>query len=148
MATVLFKKNLPLAQLPLRASAESACHDLYAAKVEHDAVNNQLIVDIGISTSFAHGYCLLVFGRSGFARDHGIRLSNGVAVIDADYRGPLKVLLRSDMLTLKEMAQIIKPGTRVAQAMIVPVPFTDWVEVDALDQTARGEGGFGSTGTR
>lgn len=147
MASILFTKNLPNAQTPTKGTPHAAAYDLYAANILVDEANNQLIVDTGLSTSFAHGYVLLVFGRSGLAMQHGIRLSNGVGVIDADYRGPLKVMLRSDQLDLEIFARTLRPGDRVAQAMLVPIPFVDWVQVGKLDDTQRGNGGFGSTGS-
>lgn len=148
MPQILFKKLLPHAQIPTQGSEHAAGFDLYAAGVMMDVTHNQLIVDTGLTIAFDTGYVLMLHGRSGLASKFGIRLSNGTGIIDADYRGPLKVLLRSDLLSLEELARQITIGDRVAQAILLPIPQVTWVEATQLSETARGEGGFGSTGTR
>lgn len=144
---ILFKKLLPNAVIPHRATEEAAGFDLVAAAMEIDTMRQQLIVDTGISTAFPAGYVLHIYGRSGLALKHGIRLSNCVAVIDSDYRGPLKVLLRTDAKMFPELVQLINIGERVGQAILVKLPDIEWEEVDELPKSVRGEGGFGSTGT-
>ena len=87
-------------------------------------------------------YAAFIFARSGLSVKHGIGLLNSVGVIDSDYRGELKV----PMVNLGAEAYTIQPGERVAQLCIAPVYTAAFVQADALDETARGEGGFGSTG--
>ena len=84
----------------------------------------------------------LVFVRSGMGFQHGIGLSNGVGVIDSDYRGEISV----GLMNLSGEDYTIRPGDRIAQLMVVPVVRPELVQVDALDETERGAGGFGSTG--
>lgn len=87
-------------------------------------------------------YVALVFARSGLATREGIALANGVGVIDSDYRGPLM----TPLINLSSQPYTIQPGDRVAQMMVVPVVQPSLTFVEELDETARGTGGFGSTG--
>ena len=84
----------------------------------------------------------LVFARSGLAVKHGLALSNGVGVIDSDYTGEIRV----GLVNLAAEAYTIEPGERIAQLVVMPVCLPAAVEVEALEETARGAGGFGSTG--
>ena len=86
----------------------------------------------------------LIYARSGLAVKHGLALSNGVGVIDSDYTGEIRV----GLVNLSDTAYTIEPGERIAQLVIAPVLLPEIVETDELDQTARGAGGFGSTGRR
>lgn len=102
---------------------------------------------IGIPTGIAIAlpspdYAALVFVRSGMGFKHGIGLSNGVGVIDSDYRGEISV----GLVNLSGEDYTIRPGDRIAQLMVVPVVRPELVQVDELDETERGAGGFGSTG--
>lgn len=99
-------------------------------------------VPTGIAVSVPEGYAGLVLPRSGHARRHGIGVVNGPGLIDSGYRGEISVLLINHGDETVEFAR----GDRVAQLAIVPVPAIEWIEVDSLDETARGAGGFGSTG--
>jgi dUTP pyrophosphatase len=85
---------------------------------------------------------MLIFSRSGHGFKDALRLSNCVGVIDSDYRGEVMVSLRAD----GEACPKIRTGDRIAQAMILPVPAVEFEEVEDLTETARGAGGFGSTG--
>ena len=145
---ILFKRNLPNAKIPHRGSDEAAGFDLHAASIEIDEARNCLIIDTGLSTAFEPGYGLFLFARSGLASKHGLRLVNGVGVIDADYRGPLKVMLTSSLMSAAQITTLIYIGDRICQAVLLPVPLTTWVEVNELPDSLRGHGGFGSTGTR
>ncbi|NCB63215.1 MAG: dUTP diphosphatase [Clostridia bacterium] len=87
-------------------------------------------------------YVALVFARSGLGIKHGITLSNGVGVIDSDYRGEIRVGLTN----LSREPYTIQPGDRVAQLAVMPVARAQLMYVDELDETGRGAGGFGSTG--
>lgn len=148
MPQILFKTHLANAKKPTRGSEHAAGFDLYAARIEVDFKNSQLIVDTGLSVSFDTGQVLLIYGRSGLAAKHGIRLVNCTGVVDSDYRGPLKVLLRSDALTINDMLKHVTIGDRVAQAVLMATPQVEWVSTEELMATARGENGFGSTGTQ
>lgn len=149
MSTIYFKKNLPNAIRPTKGSEHAACMDLYAASIVIDHATKSVIVDTGLSTALPPGTALLVYGRSGLGAKHGLRPANGVGVIDADYRGPIKVILKYDNGPLSDIVEhnIIKIGDRIAQCMLVNVPTTFWIETEFLGETERGEGGFGSTGT-
>lgn len=142
-----FTVRLDNAKVPTKGSMQAAGYDLYAADIQIDPVAKHLVIDTGLNVAFDESHVLMVFGRSGLASKHGIRPANGVGVIDADYRGPLKVILRSDKLNFAEFREKIQIGDRVAQALLLPVPSARWIEVGKLDETERGEGGFGSTGS-
>lgn len=99
----------------------------------------------GISISpETRGVVAIVAARSGLGVKHGITLSNGIGVIDSDYRGEISVGLRN----VSDTPYVVSPGDRIAQLMFVPVYAVSFTEVDALDETSRGSGGFGSTGKR
>lgn len=148
-AFVSIFKNILKAELPTKGTPGSAAHDLYAATITLDEQHDRLIVDTGLSSSFDSSMVMLVFGRSGLAMKHGIRLANSVAVIDSDYRGPIKVILKSDTLKGIDLFNAVKVGDRVAQAVFLPVIAIDFIQVwhkDELEPSKRGDGGFGSTG--
>ena len=84
----------------------------------------------------------LVFARSGLAVKHGLCLSNGVGVIDSDYTGEIKV----GMVNLSDAPYELQPGERIAQLVVMPVHLPELAEVEDLEETQRGAGGFGSTG--
>lgn len=148
-AQILFKKHLANAKVPSKGTSEAAAFDLTAAHIEYRPGQRMLVVDTGLSTAFPAGYALHLYGRSGHAMKHGIRLANSVAVIDADYRGPLKVLLvTNDPADYETLTREINIGDRVAQAILIKLPDVEWAEVDELPDSVRGEGGFGSTGTK
>ena len=135
-------KDIPY---PFYATAGAAAMDLCACVDAPVEVAPRALVSIptGIAIALPSAeYVALVFARSGLGIKHGIALSNGVGVIDSDYRGELKV----PMVNLGAEAYTIQPGERVAQLCIAPVYTAAFVQADALDETARGEGGFGSTG--
>ncbi len=96
----------------------------------------------GLAAEIPQGYAGMVFCRSGLGVKHGISLPNCVGVIDSDYRGELVVPLRN----FGDGTYTIQPGERIAQLVIMPVLLPEIVEVEALSQTERGQGGFGSTG--
>ena len=89
------------------------------------------------------GYFGAIFARSGLATKQGLRPANCVGVVDADYRGEVIVALHNDTAEAREIAA----GERIAQIVIMPYLSVEFTEVDNLSSTARGEGGFGSTGT-
>ncbi len=117
----------------LRAALESA------VRVEPGA---RALIPTGIAVAVPPGYAAFVFARSGLAIKKGLALSNGVGVIDSDYRGEICV----GLVNLGEEAVDIAPGDRVAQLAVMPVLEICWNEVGELGETSRGSGGFGSTG--
>ncbi|SIO40073.1 deoxyuridine 5'-triphosphate nucleotidohydrolase [Rhodovulum sp. ES.010] len=100
------------------------------------------IVPTGFRVAIPPGFEVQVRPRSGLALKHGITLPNTPGTIDSDYRGPLGVLL----VNLGEAPYTLHHGDRIAQMIVAPVVQAEFAVVDALDATARGEGGFGSTG--
>ena len=124
----------------------SAGLDLPAA-IEEDIILDSLertVVPTGLNIAIPFGYEGQVRPRSGLAYRHGISVTNSPGTIDSDYRGELKVLL----INLGKEPVTITRGMRIAQLVIAPVQQVDLVEVQSLDATERGEGGFGSTGVR
>ena len=139
------KKVRPEAALPQRATAGSAGMDLCACMEEPLTIAPGDLVSIptGIAVALpSSGYVALVFARSGLGVRHGIALSNGVGVIDSDYRGEVCV----GLCNLGAEPYTIQPGERVAQMIAAPVFAAQLTETDTLDDTDRGAGGFGSTG--
>ena len=143
---VLLKKLKENALLPVRGSAFAAGYDLCAC-IENPmlvAPHETVKIGTGISAAIPVGWFGAVFARSGLAIKHGIGLLNSVGVIDSDYRGEIKV----GVINQINEPYTIEPGERIAQLVVMPVCPVDTVEVESLDETARGEGGFGSTGTK
>jgi dUTP pyrophosphatase len=130
--------------LPAYASPGAAAFDLCAAIEKPITVpaGQRLLIPSGIAIELPRGYVGLVFARSGLAVKRGLTLSNGVGVIDSDYRGEVLVGLLN---TSGEPCEIM-PGERIAQLAVLPVCACELIQVDELGQTERGEGGFGSTG--
>ena len=130
---------------PFYASAGAAAMDLCAcvdAPVEI-APRALTVIPTGIAIALPGAeYMALVFARSGLGVRHGICLSNGVGVIDSDYRGEIRVGLTN----LSDTPYTVQPGDRIAQLAVVPVVQAVPEQADTLDETARGAGGFGSTG--
>ncbi len=135
----------PNAVLPKYATPGSAAMDLSACLDEPVVLQpgQRTLLPTGIAIALpGPEYVALVFVRSSLGAKHGIALSNGVGVIDSDYRGEIKVGLTN----LSEVPYTIQPGDRVAQLAVLPVTQPTVVRVAELDETDRGAGGFGSTG--
>ena len=135
-------KELPW---PSRATEGSAGLDL-AACIDRDvtiAPRQLVCIPTGVAIALpGPEYVALVFARSGLCIKHGIALSNGVGVIDSDYRGELQVGLTN----LSDTPYTIRPGDRIAQLVVTPVVLPQVEIVEELEDTGRGTGGFGSTG--
>jgi dUTP pyrophosphatase len=130
--------------LPAYATAGAAGMDLLAA-VDAPvmiAPGARALIPTGLAIALPAGYELQIRPRSGLALRHGILLPNSPGTIDEDYRGELQVIL----LNAGEAPFTIERGARIAQAVLAPVVRARWHEVQALDETARDTGGFGSTG--
>ena len=154
---VKIKRLSDTAIMPTYGSNEAACLDLYAdinegygnTPLNYAQPNTCVIAphtSIKICTGFAFqppkGYCGLIFARSGIATKQGLRPANCVGVCDGDYTGEYIVALHND----SEVPKIVHHGDRIAQLMFVPVQQVKLKEVDELEETTRGDGGFGSTG--
>jgi dUTP pyrophosphatase len=131
------------AKLPTRAHAGDAGLDLYACEAAHIGPGERWSVGTGVAIEIPEGHAGLVLPRSGLARKHGIALVNAPGLIDAGYRGELRVLLLN---TDPAETFRVEPGDRVAQLVLTPIALAEPVEVEALADSARGEGGFGSSG--
>jgi dUTP pyrophosphatase len=131
------------ATLPTRAHPGDAGLDLYACESAHIGPGERWGIGTGIAVEIPDGHAGLVLPRSGLAREHGIALVNAPGLIDAGYRGELRVLLLN---TDPADTFKVEPGDRIAQLVITPVVIAEPVESAALAETARGDGGFGSSG--
>lgn len=125
------------------AAAMDLCACLPDAPVKIPAYGRALI-PTGLCAAAPQGYALFLFARSGLASKHGVCLSNGVGVIDSDYRGEIKVAL----CNLSDTPFVVEHGMRVCQMALMKVEQARIAEVQSLDETARDAGGFGSTGVR
>ena len=128
--------------LPGYATAGAAGMDVVSAEDLTLAAGARHAVATGLSVAIPPGYEIQVRPRSGLALRHGISVPNSPGTIDSDYRGELKVIL----INHGSEAFEIRRGDRIAQLVLAPVTQASWLEVEELDETARGEGGFGSTG--
>jgi dUTP pyrophosphatase len=131
------------ARLPSRAHAGDAGVDLYAAETATLGPGERASVGTGIAVEIPDGHAGLVLPRSGLAARHGIALVNAPGLIDSGYRGEVRVLLLN---TDRDEAFEIAPGDRIAQLVVSPVADAEPVEVDALGESERAKGGFGSSG--
>lgn len=127
---------------PTRAHIGDAAVDLQCRVQVTLEPGERAAVPTGIAVAIPDGYAGLVLPRSGHARRLGIGVVNGPGLIDSGYRGELNVLL----INHGDETVNFEVGARIAQLAVVPVTTVDWVEVDDLDETKRGDDGFGSTG--
>ena len=148
MTLSLRLRRLPHGQdlpLPAYQSAAAAGMDLLAANDDPLVLQpgGRALVPTGIAIALPEGTEAQVRPRSGLAAKHGVTVLNTPGTIDADYRGEIKVIL----INLGDAPFTVERGSRIAQIVVAPVARADLVEVADLDDTARGAGGFGSTGT-
>ena len=142
---VKMKKLNPDAVVPTFGTEFSAGADLYSC--EEDVVINPgetKFIGTGIATAIPVGTVGLIYARSGLACKKGLAPANKVGVIDSDYRGEVKVALHNH----GKEAQTVLKGERIAQMVITSYFACDYIESEVLDDTVRGEGGFGSTGRK
>ena len=158
MLNVKIKRLSDTAIMPTYGSAKAACMDLYAnigycnamtvdglmQKPDYVEIPPHATVKIGTGFAFQppEGYCGLIFARSGLATKQGLAPANKVGVCDEDYTGEYIVALHNDT----DETQIIHHGDRIAQLVFMPYEQVAFTEVDELDSTERGNGGFGHTG--
>ena len=132
--------------LPAYETAQSAGMDLRAAVAEDDPVTippgEWRLIPVGIAIALPAGYEAQVRPRSGLAAKHGISCVNTPGTVDADYRGEIRV----NLINHGKADFVVNRGERIAQMIIAPVTQAVWEVADTLDETERGEGGFGSTG--
>ena len=140
---VKIKKLSESALLPTRGSSSAAGYDLYAdVEREQIALGQTVKIPVGVAMEIPEGYFGGIFARSGLSTKEGLRPANCIGVIDSDYRGPILVPLHNDSDTVREVVQ----GEKIAQMVILPYLAAEFEEVEQLEETQRGEGGFGSTG--
>ena len=146
MPAIKVKKLDERAVLPAYGSEYAAGPDLYA--VSDGAITflpgETKFVHTGLAMEIPAGYAGLVYARSGLATKRGLAPANKVGVIDADYRGEIMVALHNH----SDKEQTIESGERIAQLVVTPFLKAEYTEAESLSDTARGEGGFGSTGKK
>lgn len=144
---VKIQKAKPSAKIPTWGSLNAAGADLYACLDDlfieippHETV----MIPLGIKTEFTPGYAAMLYARSGLASKKHLAPANKVGVIDADYRGEWMIALHNH----SNQSQVIENGERIAQVVFHEIEHPEFEEVDILSDTERGNGGFGSTGTK
>lgn len=139
------KKLKEDAKLPVRGSRFAAGADLYAC-MDQESVQilpgQTAMIGTGLAMAIPEGYFGGIFARSGLAFREGLRPANCVGVVDSDYRGEVKVALHND----SDQIRTVTAGERIAQLLVLPYLEAVFEEKETLDQTERGEGGFGHTG--
>ena len=140
------KKLNEKAKIPTYGSEFSAGADLYACCDTNITIapHETKMIPTGLAMEIPVGYAGLIYARSGLASKKGLAPANKVGVVDSDYRGEVMVALHNH--TNEE--KTIEPSERIAQLVVAPFLKVEFNEVDNLDETDRGEGGFGSTGTK
>lgn len=149
------KKLSPEVRIPTKGSTEAAGWDLYAYTYENHETNTNddwsvfilpgqtVKIHTGLAISLPEGTFAGIYARSGLATKRGLAPANKVGIIDSDYRGEIIVALHNN----SDIPQNLKKYERIAQLIIQPYITNQWIEVKELDETDRGDGGFGSTGT-
>ncbi|MBE6008084.1 MAG: dUTP diphosphatase [Lachnospiraceae bacterium] len=146
MQKVNVKKLKPDAVLPTYGSEFAAGADLYAC-IENDILvfpGETVMIGTGLAMEIPEGYAGLIYARSGLASKKGLAPANKVGVVDPDYRGEFMVALHNH----SKDTQTVAKGERIAQLVITPCIQVAFTEADELNDTVRGAGGFGSTGTK
>ena len=144
--TVKIVKLQQNAKIPTYGSTDAAGADLYACLEKPVSIlpGQTVLIPTGLSMEIEQGFAGFIYARSGLATKRGLAPANKVGVIDCDYRGQVMVSLHNH----SSAPQYVEPGERVAQIVFAPVYQAAFLEVEALGETERGTGGFGSTGTK
>lgn len=145
-SNVNIKKLNENAVIPTYGSEYAAGADLYACEDDKIVImpGETKMIHTGLAMEIPQGYAGLIYARSGLATKKGLAPANKVGVVDADYRGEVMVALHNH----SDKAAEVESGERIAQLVITPFLTADFICCDELDDTIRGEGGFGSTGSR
>ena len=146
MPIINVKKLDERAVLPTYGSPYAAGADLYAV-LDSDVTlqpGETKLIKTGLAMEIPEGYAGLIYARSGLASKRGLAPANKVGVVDADYRGEVMVALHNH----STIPQSISHGERIAQLVVAPFLKAEYTQADELSSTVRGEGGFGSTGTK
>jgi dUTP pyrophosphatase len=141
---VRIKKLNENAVIPSYAKSGDAGMDLIATEIINET-SNQITYGTGLSLEIPEGFVGLVFPRSSIRKTR-LQLSNSVGVIDSGYRGELQATFNKITTTIENQKNDYKVGDRIFQLMVIPHPHVDFIEVNELSETERGDGGFGSTG--
>ena len=143
---VKFKLLAEGAKMPVYATGDAAAADLFACLKEDLTLmpGDRAYIPTGLAMEPDGGFFAVVCARSGMASKRGLAMSNGIGVIDGDYRGEIKV----PMINLSKEPQTISGGDRIAQIMFMPSFRAEFFRADELNESERGEGGFGSTGVK
>lgn len=146
MIKIDIKKLNNRALLPTRGSEQAAGWDLYSNNEEAISIapHTTAMIGTGLSMAIPDGYFGGVFARSGLATKQSLRPANCVGVVDSDYRGEIIVSLHNDSDTVK----VVNPHERIAQLVVMPYLSVEFNEKESLDETVRGDHGFGSTGIK
>ena len=139
---IKIKKLHTSAQMPHYATDGAGCFDLYGVAEAEIPPMFAATISTGLALEIPEGHAMLIFSRSGHGFKHGVRLANAVGMIDADFRGPVAVRLHND----GGAPFFVEAGERIAQGLIVKADRHSFEWAEALSDTERGEGGFGSTG--
>ncbi len=141
---VKIKRLFDGAMLPDYATDGAGAMDLHACinRAERILPGQTTAIPTGIAVEVPVGYGMFITPRSGLALKHGVTVLNSPGLVDADFRGEVRVILHNS----SDTAFFINPDAKIAQACIIELPEIEWEEVDDLSDTARGQGGFGSTG--
>ena len=144
MEKIAVKKLREGALLPTFGSAQAAGADLYACLEEPVTIQpgQTAFIPTGLAMELPRGYAGLIYARSGLACKRGLAPANKVGVVDSDYRGAFMVATHNH----GTQPQTISHGERIAQLVVTPVLIPEYIETEALSDTQRGAGGFGSTG--
>lgn len=146
MTNVNIKKLRADAVIPTYGSQSAAGADLYACIDEAVTIEpgDTKLIGTGLAMEIPEGYAGLIYARSGLASKKGLAPANKVGVVDPDYRGEFMVALHNH----SQAAAVVEPKERIAQLVITPFITASFTETDTLNDTVRGEGGFGSTGRK
>ncbi len=146
MIKINIKKINNRALLPSRGSEQAAGWDLYSNNEEAVSIepHTTVMIGTGLSLAIPDGYFGGIYARSGLATKQSLRPANCVGVVDSDYRGELIVSLHND----SDKVKIVNPCERIAQLVVMPYLSVEFDEREVLDETSRGNNGFGSTGVK
>lgn len=137
------KRLTDTAKIPTYAHDGDACFDIYSDGL-HSLCGDTMTHKTGVKFSIPNGFALMIYSRSGMGFNDNTRLANCVGVIDSGYTGEVMVKLTRDDGYFDALKY--DQGDRIAQAMLIPVPVVEFEEVDDVEDTERGDGGFGSSG--